>query len=294
LALELYCAKLVDELHTGEAAAEASLLLEMLTPIAKSWPSEWCLEANSLAIQVHGGYGYTRDFPVEQYWRDNRLNMIHEGTHGIQALDLLGRGGRRRRRRGAEAAGARVNATLDRAVRHGPAEHAKRAGGGLLGWRRRSFGASGAPRGGGGLRRAHIDAFGHLVIGVPRSARWRRRARRQPPDLARGKFVAAGFFRHHRRHDAGGCRRRDDSRSRLLDGWSRQPNRRTRDEACRNFRPHGKSPRMEGHVGCRSSWVGAARASCSAARRSIWKRRRAPAGRDAHWLAADASDPARS
>jgi butyryl-CoA dehydrogenase len=66
-------------------------MLEVLTPIAKSWPSEWCLEANSLAIQVLGGYGYTRDFPVEQYWRDNRLNMIHEGTHGIQALDLLGR-----------------------------------------------------------------------------------------------------------------------------------------------------------------------------------------------------------
>ena len=93
LALELYCARLVDEQHSGapEAAREAALLLEMLTPIAKSWPSEWCLEANSLAIQVHGGYGYTRDFPVEQYWRDNRLNMIHEGTHGIQALDLLGR-----------------------------------------------------------------------------------------------------------------------------------------------------------------------------------------------------------
>ena len=93
LALALYCARLVDEQHTGtaEAADEARLLLEVLTPIAKSWPSEWCLEANSLAIQVHGGYGYTRDFPVEQYWRDNRLNMIHEGTHGIQALDLLGR-----------------------------------------------------------------------------------------------------------------------------------------------------------------------------------------------------------
>nr|MCU0966196.1 acyl-CoA dehydrogenase family protein [Burkholderiaceae bacterium] len=93
LALELYCARLVDELHTGDerSARDAGLLLEVLTPIAKSWPSEWCLEANSLAIQVHGGYGYTRDFPVEQYWRDNRLNMIHEGTHGIQALDLLGR-----------------------------------------------------------------------------------------------------------------------------------------------------------------------------------------------------------
>jgi Acetyl-CoA dehydrogenase C-terminal like/Acyl-CoA dehydrogenase, C-terminal domain len=93
LALELYCARLIDEQHSGppEDARQAAMLLEVLTPIAKSWPSEWCLEANSLAIQVHGGYGYTRDFPVEQYWRDNRLNMIHEGTHGIQALDLLGR-----------------------------------------------------------------------------------------------------------------------------------------------------------------------------------------------------------
>ena len=70
LALELYCARLVDEQHTGaaELADEARLLLEVLTPIAKSWPSEWCLEANSLAIQIHGGYGYTRDFPVEQYY----------------------------------------------------------------------------------------------------------------------------------------------------------------------------------------------------------------------------------
>ncbi len=66
-------------------------LLELLTPIAKSWPSEYCLEANKLAIQVHGGYGYTRDFPVERLYRDNRLNHIHEGTHGIHGLDLLGR-----------------------------------------------------------------------------------------------------------------------------------------------------------------------------------------------------------
>ena len=93
LALVLYAARLVDEARTAEppAAAEAHLLLEMLTPIVKSWPSQWGLEANSLAIQVHGGYGYTRDFPVEQYWRDQRLNMIHEGAHGIHGLDLLGR-----------------------------------------------------------------------------------------------------------------------------------------------------------------------------------------------------------
>ena len=94
LALSLYCARLVDEQRTSEDEAsrqEATLLLEILTPIAKSWPSQWCLEANSLAIQVHGGYGYTRDYNVEQFYRDNRLNPIHEGTHGIQGLDLLGR-----------------------------------------------------------------------------------------------------------------------------------------------------------------------------------------------------------
>ncbi|WP_372657225.1 acyl-CoA dehydrogenase [Hydrogenophaga sp.] len=92
--LAMTAARLVDEQKTGEsdtARNEASLLLDLLTPIVKSWPSQWCLEANSLAIQVLGGYGYTREYPVEQYWRDNRLNMIHEGTHGIQAMDLLGR-----------------------------------------------------------------------------------------------------------------------------------------------------------------------------------------------------------
>ncbi|GAB4090128.1 acyl-CoA dehydrogenase [Hydrogenophaga soli] len=117
LALELYCARLVDEQHTGtpEAADEARLLLEVLTPIAKSWPSEWCLEANSLAIQVHGGYGYTRDFPVEQYWRDNRLNMIHEGTHGIQAMDLLGRKVLMEQGRGLQLLAARMQDTAARA-----------------------------------------------------------------------------------------------------------------------------------------------------------------------------------
>ena len=117
LALELYCARLVDEQHTGapEAADEARLLLEVLTPMAKSWPSEWCLEANSLAIQVLGGYGYTRDFPVEQYWRDNRLNMIHEGTHGIQAMDLLGRKVLMEGGRGFDLLAARITATAARA-----------------------------------------------------------------------------------------------------------------------------------------------------------------------------------
>ncbi len=117
LALGLYCARLVDELHTGDDAARhnAQWLLEVLTPIVKSWPSEWCLEANSLAIQIHGGYGYTRDFPVEQYWRDQRLNMIHEGTHGIQAMDLLGRKVLLDKGLGLRLLGERMQATMDRA-----------------------------------------------------------------------------------------------------------------------------------------------------------------------------------
>lgn len=93
LALTLYCARLLDEEQTGAAedADMARRLLDLLTPLAKTWPSEQGLMANDMAIQIHGGYGYTRDFDVEQVYRDNRLNPIHEGTTGIQAIDLLGR-----------------------------------------------------------------------------------------------------------------------------------------------------------------------------------------------------------
>ncbi|BAN50977.1 acyl-CoA dehydrogenase [Metapseudomonas resinovorans] len=92
--LGLYSARLFDDtqtLATEEERRQAHELLDLLTPIVKSWPSEFCLKANELAIQILGGHGYTREYPVEQYYRDNRLNPIHEGTHGIQSLDLLGR-----------------------------------------------------------------------------------------------------------------------------------------------------------------------------------------------------------
>jgi alkylation response protein AidB-like acyl-CoA dehydrogenase len=94
LALILYCARLADDVKSldDEGGRErARLLLDLLTPIAKSWPAQWCLAANDLAIQIHGGYGYSREYDVEQHYRDNRLNLIHEGTQGIQAIDLLGR-----------------------------------------------------------------------------------------------------------------------------------------------------------------------------------------------------------
>ncbi|GLK90534.1 acyl-CoA dehydrogenase [Pseudomonas turukhanskensis] len=92
--LGLYAARLFDDtqtLATEEERKSALELLDLLTPIVKSWPSDYCLKANELAIQILGGHGYTREYPVEQYYRDNRLNPIHEGTYGIQSLDLLGR-----------------------------------------------------------------------------------------------------------------------------------------------------------------------------------------------------------
>jgi alkylation response protein AidB-like acyl-CoA dehydrogenase len=91
LALCLFAARLVDRIATNPTDAQSPRLLDLLTPVVKTWPSEQGERAISLAIQVHGGAGYTRDFDVEQLWRDNRLNPIHEGTTGIQGLDLLGR-----------------------------------------------------------------------------------------------------------------------------------------------------------------------------------------------------------
>lgn len=94
LGLCLYASHLIDILENTTDENERRLkqeLLDLITPIVKSWPSEFGCKANELAIQVLGGCGYTREYPVEQCYRDNRLNPIHEGTHGIQGLDLMGR-----------------------------------------------------------------------------------------------------------------------------------------------------------------------------------------------------------
>lgn len=206
LALELYCARLVDEQHTGapEAADDARLLLEVLTPIAKSWPSEWCLEANSLAIQVHGGYGYTRDFPVEQYWRDNRLNMIHEGTHGIQAMDLLGRKVLMENGRGLQLLAARINHTIERALQQPDlAAHANALAGALqhVGAATKAAWATGVPTDALANAVPYLQAFGHTVLawiwldvalavqasGTPGSR----------DATAQGRLAAARFFFHY-------------------------------------------------------------------------------------------------
>ena len=94
MALVLYGTQLSDDEKTAatpEQRAYAHTLLDFLTPIIKTWPSEYGPKANSYAIQVMGGHGYINEHPVEMFYRDNRLNAIHEGTTGIQSLDLITR-----------------------------------------------------------------------------------------------------------------------------------------------------------------------------------------------------------
>jgi butyryl-CoA dehydrogenase len=232
LALELYCARLVDELHTGDTdpAGEAGLLLEMLTPIAKSWPSEWCLEANSLAIQVLGGYGYTRDFPVEQYWRDNRLNMIHEGTHGIQALDLLGRKVLIQGGQGLRLLGKRMLATAERAA-HVPAlaEHAQALTGALaqVESATRSAWATGEPIEALANATPYLQAFGHTVLAwIWLDVALRAQARSEEGGdaaLLHGKLAACRYFFRYELPRIGAwlnvVASRDDTCRTMADEW---------------------------------------------------------------------------
>lgn len=93
LSLMVYAGKLVDliGISEGEEKEKYELLLDFLTPIVKTYPSEMGIVSTSQAIQCLGGYGYSSEFPVEQYMRDSRIHPIHEGTTGIQGMDLLGR-----------------------------------------------------------------------------------------------------------------------------------------------------------------------------------------------------------
>lgn len=196
LALILYCAKLVDDARTAATEAlreEAEAVLGLLTPVAKTWPSEFALAANDIAIQVHGGYGYTRDFDVEQLYRDNRLNPIHEGTTGIQALDLLGRKIFKDGGRIFAQFGVRVTAVIAAA----PADFANEAAVLRAGWA--ALGDTlAALRGAGSeaemLANAtnFLSAFGHVVLGFI----WLSVVAALPEagDMAAGKKAAARFF----------------------------------------------------------------------------------------------------
>ena len=203
LSLSLYCSRLLDEEMTNpdpDARAEAKRLLDILTPIAKSWPSQWCLEANSLAIQVHGGYGYTREYNVEQLYRDNRLNPIHEGTHGIQGLDLLGR-------KAVQDGGAallllltKINETIDQAAAAGGvlADYAEelRTQSQALAATTAALWASGDPQVALANASLYLEAAGHVVV----AWLWLSQlvtASDKSGDFYEGKRAAGRYFFHY-------------------------------------------------------------------------------------------------
>ena len=205
-ALAIYSAMLVDaKAHAPDPDQRhaSALLLDLLTPVVKGWSADWTLKANELAIQVLGGYGYTRDYPVEQYYRDNRLNPIHEGANGIQALDLLGRK--------VSADGGRALALLDAAMAAtseaaralpelGEMAHAlDRYRAELLETTARVHAriGSGAVRAALANASAYASAFGHVVI----AWMWLRQAAaasggRQATEFREGKLQTCRFFFH--------------------------------------------------------------------------------------------------
>lgn len=198
--LGLYAARLFDDtqtLATEEERRKALELLDLLTPIVKSWPSEFCLKANELAIQILGGHGYTREYPVEQYYRDNRLNPIHEGTHGIQSLDLLGRKVSMNGGAALKQLMALIQATCQRAsqfdsldrLRQPLEQLVQRLGGVTLAL----LGDLLAGKVNQGLANSalYLKAFGHAVIGW----RWLEQAIRAEEGLANGNPADADFYK---------------------------------------------------------------------------------------------------
>ncbi len=209
LALCLYAAQLLDDadFHPEEGRRqEAKQMLNILTPICKAWPSRYCLEANDMAIQVLGGAGYTRDYPVERLYRDNRLNAIHEGTNGIQGMDLLGRkiladGGK-----SLMVLAGRIQQTLAQAAEIESCAPMAAQLGGVLEKIQACIGALGQVAAGGELRKALADAslflecFGHAVVAwiwldkAVLAAKRLGEAQGEELNFYRGKLSAAQYF----------------------------------------------------------------------------------------------------
>lgn len=203
LGLVMYCAALVDESTAAESAAErddAAFLLDVLTPVAKTWPSEHGIESTSLAIQVLGGYGYSPEYPVERYFRDQRLNPIHEGTTGIQGLDLLGRKLRLKDGAGLRLLLARIESELEaaRAI-DALAEEVARLGEArdtLVRVTKTLLDAQLklGPERALAESTAYLDAFGTVVVAWRWLAQARRAALAPPDDFYAGKLAACRYF----------------------------------------------------------------------------------------------------
>ncbi|CAM4001391.1 Acyl-CoA dehydrogenase [Bordetella tumbae] len=211
LSLCLVAARLADDEANhpdADERAEAALLLPLLIPVVKSWPARFGLATNDLAIQVHGGYGYTREYPVEQFYRDNRLNALHEGTHGIQAMDLLNRKVGMHNGQALERLHQRVMRTIEAAKASGNPKFAEHAVALNLSWQQLREttrvlldAIAQSPREGCANAAYYLDLFGHNVVAwiwlwQAQVAHAQITARPDLADFYLGKIAACDWFFH--------------------------------------------------------------------------------------------------
>ncbi|HEY3351453.1 MAG TPA: acyl-CoA dehydrogenase [Thermoanaerobaculia bacterium] len=237
LSLILCVARLADASEHAPEPGErerAQLLLDLLTPVAKSFPAESGFESTSLAVQVHGGYGYTSEYLPEALWRDQKLNSIHEGTTGIQALDLLGRKAVAQNGAALAALGREVASACARAERAGVAPDwitAVRETGERIGALTAALGRTGA--GGdveGMLRHAadYLELFSTFVVAwqwllQAAVAREGIDAGRGPEAFYEGKLAAAQYWIRTELPKAAAlatvCEENEDSYARMRSDW---------------------------------------------------------------------------
>jgi butyryl-CoA dehydrogenase len=237
LALLATASRYADMAHCAETPEErhrASLLLDLLTPVAKSFPAEKGFEANVLAVQVHGGYGYSSEYMAEAWMRDQKLNSIHEGTTGIQSMDLLGR-------KVIAEGGAAFHALREEIAR---AVHRARQSGVAPDWCSKVEGASAALAAvtehlagkgmGGDVEGMMLHSYDYLDLFATVTVGWQwllqaaiakegLAAGRPSADFYEGKLCAAQYFIQQELSRAGYlaglCRAGDDAYGRMRSDW---------------------------------------------------------------------------
>jgi butyryl-CoA dehydrogenase len=231
LAYTARCADLSEHAKDEPERRENRLLLDLLTPIAKSFPAEKGFESNALAVQVHGGYGYSSEYLPEAWLRDQKLNSLHEGTTGIQSMDLLGRKVTLEGGAALEILGREIRRTVERAMSAGVDESWAR---GVANAFEDVVSATRELHGSGNPESVllhsvdYLDAFSTLVVGwlwlwSAAIAKENLKAGGAEPDFYEGKLCAAQYFIRTEVPRIGHlldlCRSGEDSYARVRAEW---------------------------------------------------------------------------
>ena len=169
-ALQIYCTLLLDKVHSHpdeKVRAESEELVALLTPIVKAFITDNGHTATNACMQVFGGHGFIKEWGMEQYVRDNRINMIYEGTNTIQSLDLLGRKVVMNGGQALAVLGARITQTIEKAAQvEGLAAHAQALGKALnkIAQSTQAAWSTGKPDEALANATPYLQAFGHTVL----------------------------------------------------------------------------------------------------------------------------------